>query len=394
MSTLRCLFEIARRDLVQRARSRAFLFTTLLTVVVIVGIAPLVALETQDPGPTPVGVVGEASPEFAAALTAGAAAVDLEVELMTYGTVEEGEEALRSGDLAVLLASGELVWAEEEGPRTRAAVVSAIAAVDRRALIEELGLTAAEATALLSPEPPTSRILDPVDTDVIAGRIAAQAGTFVLYMTIIIFGQFILLGVMEEKQSRVVEVVLSRVRPELLLAGKIIGIGLLGLAQIVVIGGAVLLAVSMVDLPDVSLPAIGGRAVATIALWYLLGYALFSVMYGALGATVSRQEDVQGAAMLPTLLVVPGFGISIFAVEAPDALLPTVASFFPFTAPMVMPVRMAAGSVEVWEVVGSAAIVVLTVYLLVKVAARIYGGAVLTIGPKVRLRDAWASSRT
>lgn len=393
MSTLRALFEVARRDLVQRARSKAFLFTNLLTVVIILGIAPLIALEAGDPDPTPVGVVGEVAPEFEQALAAGAAGVDLEIDVRSVATVDEGEDALLAGDLAVVVAPGELIWAEEEGPRTRAAVVSALASMERSRLIQELGITAEEATALLAPEAPPSRILEPVDTDVIAGRIAAQVGTFILYMSIIIFGQFILLGVMEEKQSRVVEVVLSRVRPELLLAGKIIGIGLLGLGQVILIGAAVVYAATLIDLPDVSLPAIGGRVVATVAMWFLLGYALFSVMYGALGATVSKQEDVQGAAMIPTFLVIPGFAISIFSLEGPDALVPTIASYVPFTAPMVMPVRMAAGSVAVWEVALSVAILLVTLYALVKAAARIYGGAVLTIGPKVRLRDAWASTK-
>lgn len=393
MSQARRLFEIARRDLVQRAKSKAFLVTTLITVMVIVGVAPILAIESQAPGPTQVGVVGEAGADFRAALDASASAVDLEVSVSTFDTVADGETALRDGDIAVLVNGDELVWKSEEGPRTRAAVTGALASVARGNLVEQLGITPQEAAALIAPPPPATRILEEPDGDTMARRIAAQAGTFVLYMTIIIFGQFILLGVMEEKQSRVVEVVLSRVKPELLLAGKIIGIGLLGLAQIIVIGGAVLLAASMVELPDVNLPGLGTRVILTVVLWYLLGYALFAVMYGALGATVSRQEDVQGAAMIPTLLVVPGFGISIFSLEAPNALVPVIASYVPFTSPMVMPVRMAGGSVAWWEVLISVAIVVVTILLFVKLAGRVYRGAVLRIGPKVRLRDAWGAGR-
>ena len=104
-------------------------------------------------------------------------------------------------------------------------------------------------------------------------QVAAFVGLMVLYISILMFGQFVLMGVMEEKQNRVVEVVLSRVRPTSILAGKVIGIGLLGLTQIVALGGAGLLMVNIIDVADVDLSAIGVQVFLWILFWYLLGYA-------------------------------------------------------------------------------------------------------------------------
>lgn len=393
MTRLRSVYEIARRDFVQRAKSKAFLITTLVTVSIVLGLAPLVAFEFRDPPPVRVGISGDPGAGFEAVLPGSADAVDIGVTTSTYASLGEAEEDLRAGRIDVLLVEGsELVWAEDTGPRTRMAITGAVQAVRRSQAIAELGLTAEEAARVIAAEPLDERILIEPDPGRDARMIGAQVGTFVLYMTIIMFGQFVVMGVLEEKQNRVVEVVLSRVPPTHLLAGKIIGIGLLGLAQIVVLGGSIALAGLLVDLPDVPVPEIGLTTMAIVAGWYVLGYGLFSAAYGALGATVSRQEDVQGAVMIPTLLVIPGFFLSIIALNAPDVLLVRLGSLFPFTAPMVMPVRIAAGSAAAWEIALAVGLILATIVLTVRAAARVYSGAVLSVRRKVRLREAWRTA--
>lgn len=393
MTRLRSVYEIARRDFVQRAKSKAFLITTLVTVSIVLGLAPLVAFEFRDPPPVRVGISGDPGAGFEAALPGSAEVAGLRVTTSTYSSLGEAEEDLRAGRIDVLLVDGsELVWAEDTGPRTRMAITGAVQAARRSRAIAELGLTAEEAARVIAAEPLDERVLIEPDPGRDARMIGAQVGTFVLYMTIIMFGQFVVMGVLEEKQNRVVEVVLSRVPPTDLLAGKIIGIGLLGLAQIVVLGGSIALAGLLVDLPDVPIPEIGLTTMAIVAGWYVLGYGLFSAAYGALGATVSRQEDVQGAVMIPTLLVIPGFFLSIIALNDPDVLLVRLGSLFPFTAPMVMPVRIAAGSAAAWEIALAVGLILATIVLTVRAAARVYTGAVLSVRRKVRLREAWRTA--
>jgi ABC-2 type transport system permease protein len=394
MTAFRQLFEVARRDFVQRAKSKAFLVTTLLTVVIIVGIAPILALEFRDDAPSTVGVVGSADPAFRAAMGLSSEAVGIETQIEIYADAAALEDAVTNGGADVgLVGESELVWAEGVDQRLRVAVASAVQEVRRGELAAELGLEPAEAAALVAPPAPEDRVLNPPSEDSVPRAIGAQTGVFVLYMSILIFGQFVLMGVMEEKQSRVVEVVLSRTEPNRLLAGKILGVGLLGIVQIVLIGAAIIFAVSTIDIEGVSLPSLSLGILASTIVWYLLGYAFYATIYGAMGATISRQEDAQGVAMLPAFLIIPGFFLSTMALSDPDSMAAVIGSFVPLSAPMVMPVRWAMGAAAWWELVLAAGLLVVTTVLLVNLAARIYRGAILSIGPKVRIRDAWRAAR-
>jgi len=213
-----------------------------------------------------------------------------------------------------------------------------------------------------------------------------------LYISILMFGQFVMMGVMEEKQTRVVEVVLSRVKPTQVLTGKVLGIGLLGLVQILALGAAILITLSLIDVADVDLTGIGLKTLGLLILWYLLGYTFYSFMYGALGATISRQEDMQGVAMLPVILIVPGFFLGQMALLEPDKWFTEVASFIPLWSPMVMAVRSTTSAVPVWQILTSILLLVLTTGLLVKAGGRIYQGAILQTGSKTKLRAAWRSA--
>jgi ABC-2 type transport system permease protein len=213
-----------------------------------------------------------------------------------------------------------------------------------------------------------------------------------LYISILMFGQFVMMGVMEEKQTRVVEVVLSRARPTQVLIGKVLGIGLLGLIQMVTLGGALVFTVSVANLADVDLTGLGLKVLGLLVLWYLLGYAFYSFMYGALGATISRQEDMQGVAMLPVLLILPGFFLGQMALIDGESLLTRIGSFVPLWSPMVMAVRSTTSDVPLWEVLVSVALIAATTVALIKLGGRIYRGAILQSGRKTKLRAAWRSA--
>jgi ABC-2 type transport system permease protein len=258
-----------------------------------------------------------------------------------------------------------------------------------------MGLSLTEVDTLLYPVVFDQRTLEPAETEEDRAReVAALVGLMLLYISILIFGQFVMMGVMEEKQTRVVEVVLSRVKPTQVLIGKVIGIGLLGLIQIIALGGAVLFTLSIVDLMDIDLTGIGVKVLGLLILWYLLGYAFYSFMYGALGATISRQEDMQGVAMIPVLLILPGFFIGQLALVNPEGWIARAASFVPIWSPMVMAVRSTASDVPIWEVAVAIALIVITTYGLVRFGGRIYRGAILHSGSKTKLRAAWKSATT
>lgn len=389
MNSLRQVLLIAWRDFLQRARSRAFLVSMFVIVAVVAGVGPLIAQETGTADPYQVGIVGVTPQGFETALTASASAFDREVETTTFESVSEGETALAEEDADVLLVDGtQLVWNEEPRLQLGAIVTSAVQSLDRGKTIADLGLSQQDAARLLAPDALESRSLNAPDPSDTPKRIASYAGSILLYISILMFGQFVMLGVMEEKQSRVVEVVLSRTPPSTLLAGKVLGIGALGVLQLVVLGGAALLTLSMASVVNVDLTGIGGRVALTVLFWYLIGYTLFAVMYAALGATISRQEDAQGVAMIPILLIVPGFFLSIVALEDPNALLPHLGSIIPPFSPFVMPTRMTVTEVPFWEIALSVALILLATFAVLRLGARVYQGSILRIGAKVRLRDA------
>ena len=393
MTGSRQVFELARRDFSQRARSRAFLISMLLTVGLLLTVGPVIALATKDADPAVVGLIGETPPGVEPALAAQSSSLDIDVVTRAFGTQTEAESALEDGDADVVVIDGfELVWRTEAAPRLSAAVIGAIESVERTRLAADLGLTAEEFEGLLSPVAFTSRVLKEPDAEDGPRKTAAYVGLMVLYISILIFGQFVLMGVMEEKQNRVVEVVLSRVRPSQVLAGKVIGIGLLGLIQVLTFGVAGLFTLAIINVADVGLSGIGVETFLRVLFWYLLGFGLYSVLYGALGATISRQEDMQGAVMVPVLLIIPGFFIGQLATDDPDALIAKIGSLIPLWAPMVMPIRAAVGNVPLWEIALSVGLIVVSIYGLVKLGGRIYAGAILKIGSKVKLRDAWRAA--
>jgi ABC-2 type transport system permease protein len=386
-------WEIARRDLVQRARSKAFLATSLLVGGMILVLGPLLANELDDPPPYRVGVVGVVDEEFATYVDTAAASFEREVVIERFDDLAAAEQDLEFGDLNVIVVDGaEIIWLEEEAPQLNSIVVFALQSVERRDVAEELGLTTEEALALLAPPTPQSQTLREPDAEAEPRRIGALVGSILLYMSILMFGQFVMMGVVEEKSSRVVEVLLSRVRPTQILVGKVVGIGLLGLAQLALLGVVVWFTLTQFSIADISLADIGRDVIIQVVFWYLVGYTFFAVIYAALGATISRQEDMQSVALIPVMLLIPGYFIALLSLEDPNTMLSRVASMVPPTSPLVMPMRLAVGGVAAWEVAVALTLLVAASYGLIRLGGRVYTGAVLKLGPKVKLRDAWRAA--
>ncbi len=386
-------WEIARRDLVQRAKSKAFLATSLLVVGMILVLGPLIASELDDPPPYRVGVVGVADEEFGTYLDVAAASFDRDAVIERFDDLAAAEQDLEFGDLNVIVVDeGEIIWLEEESAELNSIVVFALQSIERREVAEELGLTSDEALALLAPPAPESQTLREPDPEVEPRRIGAMIGSILLYMSILMFGQFVMMGVVEEKSSRVVEVLLSRVRPTQILVGKVVGIGLLGLAQLALLGAVVWFTLTQFSIADISLADIGRDVIVQVVFWYLVGYTFFAVIYAALGATISRQEDMQSVALIPVALLIPGYFISLLSLEDPNTTLSRVASMVPPTSPLVMPMRLAVGGVAAWEVAVALTLLGAASFGLIRLGGRVYTGAVLKLGPKVSLRDAWRAA--
>ena len=214
-------------------------------------------------------------------------------------------------------------------------------------------------------------------------------GVIVLFMSIIFGGQVILMGTVEEKNSRVVEVVLGTLRPRHLLAGKVIAIGMVTFAEVALTIGTFLALVAAggaFELPEAS-----GRAAVITLVWLLLGFALYSTVYGAAGAMVRSHENPANAAGPLNLVVGIGYMIGLISASSGENLVLRIASLLPPTAPITMPVRMVWGEAAMWEIVLSMALVAVSAYGLIRLAGRAYAGALLRTG-KVRWREAWRAA--
>ena len=329
------LMLVARRELIVRARSMAFRMSTLiLLVAAVAGIAVPAAL-IGHPQHFTVAVTAQAPPAVAAAVRADSNAAGLQVNVVTAGGRAAAVQSVEQGRVtAAVAARGEIIWKAQPNsalhPVLNAAVQQAI--ITQRAA--SLGLSAEATARLLAPVRLTVTQLHP-QSQRTARMIIAEIGVILLYMAIVVYGSYVLTGVVEEKSSRVVEVLLSRVPPPSLLGGKITGIGLAGLAQFFTVVAAA--AVTLLVTRPAGLPPGTYAAIPMLVVWFVLGYALYSMLYGSLGSLASRTEDAQAAASPAIALLVVIYLLAFVAVANPGAGWVTILSMLPPTAPMVIP---------------------------------------------------------
>src|ERR1035437_4526959 len=223
-----------------------------------------------------------------------------------------------------------------------------------------------------------------------------------IFMAIITYGVWVAMSVAEEKGSRVMELMLNATTPLQMLAGKVLGNGAAGLTQYGLILGAVcggLIAQDPIHkavLGTGTGTPFGGLSPAVLivfVVFFVLGFLLYSLLYAALGSLVSRQEDVQSATSPLMMLIMAGYFISVFALQAIDEPWVRVASLVPFFSPYLMLARVSAGHVEVWEFALAVLFLVAAIAAALFVAARIYSAGVLLYGQRVGLRQIFKAAR-
>ena len=277
---------------------------------------------------------------------------------------------MAAGDLDAALVGEAVVVDDEVDPRLGTLLQAAHREVAVGEALQAAGASAEEAARAASPAPLAVRALDPDDPADERGAVAF-IGVLLLYGQLLALGYWVASGIVEEKASRVVELLLAKARPSRLLAGKVVGVGVLGLGQIllfVVAGLGTALALGQVDIP----PGTYGL-VAEVVAWFVLGYALYACLFAVSGAIAGRPEDLQATTMPLSLVTMAAFFAALFAQEDPSGAVARVATFFPPSAPLVMPMRSAAGELPLWEAALGVALVVATIAVAVPVAGRIYG---------------------
>lgn len=387
MSSSRIVGLIARREILTRLKDKGFIVSSIFIIVLIMGSVVFQVLIQSGASNVSVGIAGGPQ-ELSSAIEEQAAALGLDAEVIEYDDEAAARQAVADEEIDAAVVDGESVIVNESLDDNLGAVING--AVSGLALAERLADEGVDPN-LLQPVTLDVTSLQPAADEAGERALVAFVSILLLYTLLIFFGQFIAQGVVEEKASRVIEVLLAAVKPWQLLAGKIIGLGVLAFAQLVIIcaaglGGAI--AFDIITVP--------GAAIATVVQvlgWFILGFTLVAALFAVCGALVSRQEDLQTVLLPMTLILVAALVLAITAGQNPSGALAKVTSFIPALSTMVMPVRVATGSVTWWEIALAIVLMLVAIVAVVRVGGRIYAGALLRKGGRVKLKDALAAER-
>lgn len=400
---------ILRQTYFSRLKSKAFIISTIITLLFILGFANIQAIIGLFTGKDEVEevLVIDETVAILPALEEGIYEQTENVQLIAHDdTLEAGKQAIEEemydALLVIELDDNELPKATYyENNATQSflqfQIEQQLNEIKTMLATEQLGLDAEAMETVFAGVAFEKIALDETsktDEELNQARGIVYVMLFVLYLAIIIYGQMIAMDVATEKSSRVMEILISSAPPVVHMFAKIIGIALLGLTQMLLffVVGAGLIKSKMSEFSGEFFDVFGFTSTSTsiyiyALVFFILGYLLYATIAAMLGSLVSRVEDVQQLLMPMVLLIMVAFFIAIFGLGKPDATFITVTSFIPFFSPIIMFLRVSMLEIPLWEIFLSVGILVGTIVLLAILGARIYRGGVLMYGPSRSLRD-------
>ncbi|MEN8145161.1 MAG: ABC transporter permease [Gemmatimonadota bacterium] len=404
---------IIRREYLQRVRSRWFIFSTLFVPVLMVAamLLPAVLIESSSDGPgKPIAIIDESGDNLAPLIMEALAADSVAAELLPeYSTIEIRAAASSSDESPyrgyLLVPSGALeartatlFESESLGRRTRSLLQMALAGAIIQRRLEDEGTSPELARELMRPASLEVERLDGgSDTAEQISQVIGFVIAMILYMMFVVYGQMIARGVLEEKTSDIVEIMVSSVRPREMMLGKILGVGAVGLTQVGIwgaigaglflyslAGAAPLLAEAGMDLSAFVFPwSLLGQGL----IYLVLGYLLYASMFASAGAMLSNENDVQQVLLPVTLPIIVPVVIMPVVIERPEETWIAMVSMVPFFSPILMVVRSTVGEVPVWQTLTAMLLLVGSVLLMARVAGRIYRVGILMKGKRPNLPE-------
>lgn len=347
---------IAEREITTRLRSKAFIISTLIMLLLVFGAVLFSGFSSQS------GLF-DSTPKVAAVTGVSTELAADHIEVTEVADRAAGVALVESGEVDAALVPG------GESPL-------GITLIGKESVSSSI-------IQLFSASPDVE-ILHPVTENPLLAMLIGLGFGIVWMMSAMTFGQQIAQSVVEEKQTRIVEILLANVKPDQLLAGKIIGNSILALGTVFLVIGAA--AVGMLATGQDLLLGELGNALLWFGILFIFGFVLVAALYGALGSLVSRQEEVATVTsplmfiiMIPYILVVMFF-------DNPGVL--QIMSYVPFSAPVGMPMRLYLGTAEWWEPLVALALLIVTIAVVIWIGARIYAGSIMRTGARVKLTEA------
>lgn len=351
MTTAAAARLVAAREIKVKLRDKTFLFSTAFFLLIAVASTVLPAL--LDGGPASVAVAS--SSESAPALRAAG------LEVRAVASDADAERLVRDGDVEAAVVAGPRVLAMEEAP--------------------------SEVVNALSTAPPV-QLLDPAAADPFLQFLVPFALAFLFFITSFTFGLQIAQSVTEEKQTRIVEILVASVPVRALLAGKVMAMTLLAFGQILLIA---LVAFAGMQIADVDSGVIGlvGPAIGWFLPFFVLGFVMLATLWAGVGALAARQEDLAGASTPLQMAVMLPFFAVIFLSDNAAAM--RILSYVPLSSPVAMPVRLFNGEAAVWEPIVALLLLAAAAVVLLGIGARVYEGSLLRTNGRTSFATAWRS---
>ncbi len=376
---------IARREIGTRLQQRSYrIGLGIALLIAVVGCIIPSFFSGGDKAATYDVAIATTAPGLPQSLTAAGNAQGAKVTVHTVSAAEARKQ-VRDGKWDAAVLPGKQLVVQKSGDAVVRLVQNAYqlaATVDR---LDSAGLSKAQITNALDVSPLSVKgTKSGEDTQ---KQTIAIIAVVVLFSQLVTFCTWVAMGVVEEKSSRVVELVLSSVRPLQLLTGKLVGIGALAAGQVLILGVAAITTATLAK--TLTVPASALVSVLVAFVGFLLGYAFFAALAAALGSTVSRQEEVSGILAPVTLSLTLCYAASFAAAGSPDSSLARIASIVPPFSAISMPARIARGSVPLLDIVMAVVFLLVATAAIIAVAARVYRASILHSGTRVPLRRAW-----
>ncbi len=386
---------VARREIRERMRAKSFLVGTLLLVVLIVGGGFVVRLigAGDGAGAIDVGVTAAHSDRVASMVEAVAEAMDRDASVTFYDDLPTARSAVEEGDVDVVVVpdEGQVLFAEDVDDEVLAIVQRAWSQLDAEQRLADAGLDTTQIEEVLAAPPYEAVTLDGDDELSGLGVLTGTVAAVLLFISLQTFGTYVLTGVVEEKSSAVVEILLVRASSGQLLAGKVIGIGTTALAQF---AAAVASALAALAISGIDVPGEIWSALPMMLVWFLGGFALYSTLFALAGSLVSRQEDAQAAAAPIGYALVGAYLLVFVFGYMPESTASIVLSLLPPIAPFLMPIRMALGAASILEVAVAVVGMLAATWGAWRLAGPIYEQVLLRRGSRIGWRDAFRMLRS
>lgn len=375
---------VAVRAITENVRSRTFKIVTAVLLLLSAAAVSVPQLLGEDAATYTVATVGEPPADLVAALDVAAQAVGVEAEYLPRTNEDAVRRAVDDGRAQFGLAGPVLFTTSQVDTAAAALVSQAVTAVEVQRRLEAAGLSPQQVAELQSVRPPEQVVVGAAQ-DVDRAGAGFLVGV-VLYMAVMFAGTTIATSVAVEKSTRISEVLLAVLRPSQVMVGTVLAVGAVTLGQLLVLATPLVVGVRVTD--SIGLPAAAGADIALGVVWFVLGFLIYAFVFAAAGALVNKMKEVNTTVVPISMVLIAAYLLGILvSTEDAESTVSVVASMFPLSAPLVMPIRWAGGQVPPWQLVVAMLLTAATAALLALFASTVYRRALLITGRRAKLRE-------